>query len=86
MTENEILDLRNELENWKKLACYLADVHAANAVEVLSKKSSSQAAKRRHAGIVETCLTGIKTGMLVGKISCKPEAVIARLEATKAVE
>ena len=80
MTENEILDLKIELDNWKNLAVYLADIHAANAVEVLSKKSSSQSAKRRHVSIVETCLLGIKHGALIGKHASKEEAVIERLE------
>lgn len=93
MSENEINealtfdttedDLRAERDGWKMLAVYLADIHAANAEEIFSRKHESKTEKRRQAAIVDLCLIGLKTGQLVGKIASKPENVISRLEDTK---
>ena len=75
----ELQALRHERDNWRTLAIYLSEVHAANAQMTLSKKSSPKAEKKRQRLIAGICLDGMKHGCLVGRIASKQEAVAERL-------
>lgn len=77
--EKELQALRHERDNWKTLAIYLADVHAANAQMTLSRKSSSKLECNRQRNITNICLDGLTYGCLVGKIASSQESVIDRL-------
>jgi hypothetical protein len=48
---SELIELQRELDNWKRVALYLADCHAATAECIADRKSASRSDKKRFASI-----------------------------------
>ena len=63
--EKEILDLKNEVTRWKRIAFWLADCHAAN-LHIAELKSCSKSERRRLKNIMTKA-----QGYLEGKESPK---------------
>jgi hypothetical protein len=70
----------DKAREWKTLAIYLANCHAATAYGVLERKSSSKAEKERHKAICKLALVSLKEGRLIGKIPSDLSSTIQRLE------
>lgn len=55
--EYTIAALQKELDNWKRVALYLADCHAATAVDMADRKSGSKSDRDRFASICEKAVS-----------------------------
>ena len=70
-----------EKEQCEAIAIYLADVLAASAFGLATKKSTSRSERRRQTEICQTALDSLKAGVLVNRFGPRPkESVITRLE------
>lgn len=61
-----ITDLQKELDNWKLIALYLADCHAATAVDMADRKSGSKSDRDRFASICEKAVSLLEDPTRVG--------------------
>lgn len=60
------VDAGRELDNWKRLAAYFCEVHAATAEEMLRRKSASKSDKQRLLNICMKASTSLQRAALVG--------------------
>jgi ferredoxin-NADP reductase len=61
-------DLKRQVAQWKSVAAYLAECHAASAETVAEQKKSSKYEKKRHAEICKKAAMMLKHGDLVGVV------------------
>jgi hypothetical protein len=56
---------RLELDNWKRIALYLADCHAATAEDMAERKSGSKSDRDRFASICENAISLLKDPTMI---------------------
>lgn len=71
-------DLKQHIENWKAIAVYLADCHAATAGYDGELKSTSNSRRERFAAICNTAEMSLRCGCLVGVPKSDIDRVIMR--------
>ncbi len=74
--------LQIDRDNWKALACYLANVHCANAERAFFLSSTPRSERLRQVDIMTTYLASLRAGALVQRHGhgAPIESVIDRLE------
>ena len=68
------------MEDWKSIAVYAADVLAASGYELVRRKSTSKAERRRQIAIAQSMRDALKAGTLVKERARSIDSVIERLE------
>lgn len=84
---NYFLDAEREIQDWKNIAIYLADVCAATAESCMEKKSTPKHERIRQDSICTTAALSLKSGVLVGPTVKNRDAscVIDRLNRAKQI-
>lgn len=82
MTDRELNELKRERDNWRTVACWLADIHAANAEYDAKLSATSKSRRERFADIAEKAAAMMRHGVPVGvriHPDTTPDMVEARL-------